>query len=369
MKLKFVTESTETADGDMIEAQTLDIKPKKNGTVAQQLAYIIIITNNFANQNQTWLNSFSFGGNVKKFFIEQMTTSAATRALLNQIAVNAFDFTAKNLDSRLANQFVLENPNNEITALALTTPIKYGIQFEGDKAWYEVDNAFDSLMKYDRNTNPISPSRWMQVSQIQQFSFKQNDNNAPALEKVKIISRHLYSFQYPLSVEPTDITGQVQRLNQSLIDKAIMSMSCNISATYEKAYLPFTFNSIVSSESIFELPTIPTIPMEMLAPKMTAFVVKSSTTITDYIDGMFRTNSNLNLLAETEIPIEASIDNFLQRDLTKDINSAIDNIYSFFNPYTKSTRFKISSNDSLENADSTIRAPKMGRGNYGWSVD
>jgi hypothetical protein len=189
MKIYYFTQVTSQIE-ELIE---LDITPKKYGSIGEHLAYAISDAEKFTKKIR--LNNLSkeqLNKAVRKVFVNRMHESPLTRNLINEMLSDEFDFTVRDLSTALAKLFVLDNPASPIVTdhrvelhipecPIYLTPIKYGIKFNNDPNWYDIDAAYQTIFVMHANRNPISPSTthvWTGIQDYNKFTIDKTATEA-----------------------------------------------------------------------------------------------------------------------------------------------------------------------------------------------
>jgi hypothetical protein len=206
MKIYYFTQVTSQIE----ELITLDISPKKYGSLGEHLAYAITAAEKFAKKiHSNNISKAQLNKAIRKVFLKRMHESVLTLNLLKQMPADEFDFTVRDLGSALGKIFILDSPASPIVTdervelyipdcPVYLTPIKYGIKFSNDPNWYDINAASQTIFELHVSRYPVSPCTklvWQSVEEFKKFSIDKTDNEAAsdrqALMQLRAISERL----------------------------------------------------------------------------------------------------------------------------------------------------------------------------------
>jgi len=203
------------------EARETEVTPKRMGTQAEHLAYAIASVTKLA-------RNFVRSSHIERRFTDIMNETEMLKSFLTHNPLpQHFDFTVRDIASRIAHHFVLptealDQPseariilyNGPLTCPIYLSELIYGVKFNDDFYTYELEAAHLWIVGQRKNTSPRNRAIWNRIQDIWQI-----DLNAQALATNKTAQRQLHEITTALAT-----FAFLQANNQSLVNFNVNSL-------------------------------------------------------------------------------------------------------------------------------------------------
>lgn len=161
------------------------VTPLRSGTIAEHFAHVLAVIDAYAKGGKS-------AAELKEIFYNLMSANSFMEKLLrHSFLIELYDFSGDDVAQRIAECFELAESDltnstdtRVIEAIPecpiYKTPIVYGIRFNDDPYWYELEAAYTWLVKQNKHRSPMNRALWKTINEVKQFNFF-NDVLTPVL--------------------------------------------------------------------------------------------------------------------------------------------------------------------------------------------